>query len=81
MQNWRQYAESVTALFVIADPIGAVPIFISLTTSQTQCERKRTAKIVAVTVAIVLVVSILQASHCWPFSELASRPSGSVVEF
>jgi multiple antibiotic resistance protein len=58
MQNWRQYAESVTALFVIADPIGAVPIFISLTTSQTQCERKRTAKNVAVTVAIVLVVSI-----------------------
>jgi multiple antibiotic resistance protein len=58
MQHWRQYAESATALFVIADPIGAVPIFISLTPNYTKEERQLTTNITAMTVAIVLVVSI-----------------------
>jgi len=58
MQDWRHYAESATALFVIADPIGAVPLFITLTTNQSEYERRRTVNVAAVTVAIVLVVSI-----------------------
>jgi multiple antibiotic resistance protein len=58
MQNWGQYAQSATTLFVITNPFDAVPIFISLTANQTEQERKRTAKIVAATVAVVLIVSI-----------------------
>jgi multiple antibiotic resistance protein len=54
MQNWRQYAESATALFVIADSIGAVPIFISLTPNYTKEERQLTTNITAIMVAIVL---------------------------
>lgn len=45
-------------LFVIADPIGAVPLFITLTTNQGEHEKRRTAKVAAATVAIVLVLSI-----------------------
>jgi multiple antibiotic resistance protein len=58
MQEWRYYAESATALFVIANPIGAVPVFITLSTSHTSEERKRITNMTAATVAAVLVVSI-----------------------
>ncbi len=39
MQDWRHYAECATALLVIADPIGALPIFICLATNHTGCRR------------------------------------------
>jgi multiple antibiotic resistance protein len=58
MHDWRTYAEIAIALFVIADPIAAVPIFITLTATNTDAERKRIASIAALTVAIVLVSSI-----------------------
>jgi multiple antibiotic resistance protein len=58
VQNWRQYAEIAVSLFVIANPIGAIPVFISLTISEPEQVRRRTAKIAAATVAIVLVVSV-----------------------
>ena len=58
MQDWRTNAEIATSLLVIADPIATIPIFITLTNGQTGLERKRTASITALTVAIVLVLSI-----------------------
>jgi multiple antibiotic resistance protein len=58
MQDWRTNAEIATSLFVIADPIASIPIFITLTTGHTDQERKRTAAVTAITVATVLVLSI-----------------------
>lgn len=58
MQNFREYAESAIALFVIANPIGAVPIFITLTATASAEEQRHTARTTAITVAIVLVVSV-----------------------
>jgi len=58
MHDWRTDAEIATALFVIADPIAAIPIFITLTSGNTDEERKRTASVAALTVATVLVSSI-----------------------
>jgi multiple antibiotic resistance protein len=58
MQDWRTSAEIATALFVIADPVAAIPIFITLTAGETDEERKRTASVTALTVAAVLVSSI-----------------------
>ena len=58
MQNWRQYVEIALSSFVIANPIGAIPIFISLTADHPEPARRRTAKITAATVAIVLVASV-----------------------
>jgi multiple antibiotic resistance protein len=58
MHNFRDYAESAIALFVIANPIGAVPIFITLTATATAQEQRNTARTAAITVAIVLVISI-----------------------
>lgn len=58
MHNWRQYTETVIALFVIANPLAAIPLFISSTTRQSEYQKQRTARLAALTVAIVLVTSI-----------------------
>lgn len=58
MQTWTQYAQSAIALFTVANPIGVVPIFISLTDNQTEQQTKRTAKVTTATVAIVLVATV-----------------------
>jgi multiple antibiotic resistance protein len=57
MQNWRTYTHIAIALFVIADPIGAIPIFLNLTHDQARQEKDRTAMITAGTVAAVLVLA------------------------
>src|SRR5579885_1088905 len=55
MPDWHKYAEIAIALFLLADPIGAVPIFLTLTVDQTREERKTTALLAAATVAAVLI--------------------------
>jgi multiple antibiotic resistance protein len=80
MQDWRHYAESATALFVIADPIGAVPLFITLTTNQGEHEKRQTAKVAATTVAIVLVVSIFAGQPLLTFFGISVPEEASVKD-
>jgi multiple antibiotic resistance protein len=58
MQDWRTSAQIATALFVVANPVAAIPIFITLTAGNTAEERKHFASVTALTVATVLVSSI-----------------------
>jgi multiple antibiotic resistance protein len=58
MHEWSEYAQIAIALFVIADPIGTIPFFLSLTSGLTEEEKKHTAKVTSLTVAIVLVLSV-----------------------
>lgn len=57
MLAWNEYVQIVIALIVIIDPLGAIPIFISLTAQQTDEQRKRTAYVASFSVAVILVVS------------------------
>lgn len=57
MLSWNEYAQIVVALIVITDPIGAIPLFISLTARETEMERKKTARVACLSVAIILVAS------------------------
>lgn len=57
MLSWNEYAQIVVALIVITDPIGAIPLFISLTARETDAERRKTARTACVSVAIILVAS------------------------
>lgn len=59
MQDWHEYTKLLTTLFVIVDPLAAIPIFLSLTSDQSVTERNRSAKVTASTVAVVLIVAIL----------------------
>src|SRR5579885_1932496 len=55
MGDWSKYAQILIALFLLADPLGAIPVFLVLTSEQGREERKRTAALAAGTVAVVLI--------------------------
>ncbi|HET7588362.1 MAG TPA: YchE family NAAT transporter [Gammaproteobacteria bacterium] len=59
MHQWAEYAKFFAALLAMTNPIGAIPIFIDLTTTETESQRKRTAFSAALTALVVLVVSLL----------------------
>ncbi|MCW3479160.1 NAAT family transporter [Neisseriaceae bacterium JH1-16] len=54
-----EIAKIFIALLVLVNPLGAIPIFISLTPTADQAERKKIAKTTALAVAIVLVLFAL----------------------
>ena len=58
MKNWTDYVHILTALLVITNPIGALPVFITLTREQTPAARRNTARITATAVAVVLIVGM-----------------------
>ena len=53
MKTWTDYIHILTALLVITNPIGAIPVFITLTRDQLKPERRRSARITATAVAVV----------------------------
>ena len=53
-----EYLKSLAALLSIVNPVGAIPVFIKLTDSQTRVERDRTSLRSAVTTGLVLLVSL-----------------------
>lgn len=58
MIDWAYLFKIGLALFAIVNPIGSVPIFISATQGWPAEDRERTAKTAAVTVFLVLVMSV-----------------------
>ncbi|HEV2333248.1 MAG TPA: YchE family NAAT transporter [Gammaproteobacteria bacterium] len=59
MAAWVEYLKFFAGLIAILNPIGVIPLFINLTYNQTAAERNRTALVAAVTVGVVLAVSLL----------------------
>lgn len=55
--EWALFLKQMIALFVIINPVGALPMFIALTASHTTSEKQQAAKTAATTVAVVLWVS------------------------
>jgi multiple antibiotic resistance protein len=82
MQSWTTYAKVLTALFVIANPVGAVPVFINLTTRYEPSEKRRTASVTAVTVFVVLITAALcgdRLLHCFGISVASFRVGGGIL--
>lgn len=59
MLQLHEYLEILTAMIVIVDPLGAIPIFISLTAGQNDKERSYTARVAVMVGALVLVIACL----------------------
>jgi multiple antibiotic resistance protein len=59
MIEWTGYIKIFTTLLAIVNPLGVIPIFISLTSGLTEQGRKRTARITSTAVAVVLIVAAL----------------------
>jgi multiple antibiotic resistance protein len=81
MPDWHQYAQIAIALFVIADPIAAIPIFLSLTGEQSRKEKNDTAMVAAVRVSVVLVGSIFLACRRCMFLVAGPHRFRSAAEF
>jgi multiple antibiotic resistance protein len=59
MLDHAAYLKIFIGLLAIVNPLGAIPIFISLSTGLSRDERKRIINIVATTVTSILLVSLL----------------------
>ncbi len=59
MSEWSEYAKFFAGLTSIVNPIGTVPLFLSLTLSQTPNFRRRTALFTSVSVIVVLLIVLI----------------------
>ncbi len=55
--HWAYFFKLCAGLFAVLNPLGAVPVFISITEHRPAAERNRIARIAALTVGCVLLVS------------------------
>lgn len=56
---WSEYAKFLAALLAIVNPIGAIPVFIDLTSGQNGTQRRRTGFSAAITTFVVLIIVLL----------------------
>jgi multiple antibiotic resistance protein len=59
MLDWTEYIKIFTALLAIVNPLGAIPVFVSLTGDLSGQKRSRIVRTTSVAVAVVLVVATL----------------------
>lgn len=57
MLEWTEYAKIFLALLVIVNPVGAVPLFVSMTAENNGEEKKRIARSASTAVGVVLIVA------------------------
>ncbi|MEW6050119.1 MAG: MarC family protein [Candidatus Zixiibacteriota bacterium] len=82
--SWREYLEILTAIIIIVDPLGAIPIFISLTGNQSEHERSHTARVAVLFAALVLIGAIFAGKPMLDFFgiRIASfRVAGGILVF
>lgn len=59
MNEWTDYLKFLVAVVSIANPIGVIPVFVTLTEGQTKWEQRSTAKRTCLAFAIVLIVVLI----------------------
>lgn len=59
MLDWTEYVKILVAILVIVNPLGAIPFFISLTSSLSPRDRRHIPNVTSLSIAIVLMVSAL----------------------
>jgi multiple antibiotic resistance protein len=57
MLEWTGYIKIFTTLLAIVNPLGIIPIFVGLTGSLAEDERKRIAHAASIAVAVVLIIA------------------------
>jgi len=62
MLEWNDYIKLLAGLISVVDPIGAIPVFLSLTENRSPADCRRTARICAMAVGIVLLTSLLSGN-------------------
>lgn len=67
MLDLNEYIKITTGILVIVNPLGAVPVFVSLTSTQSARERSRTAWITAASAGLVLLLAALSGESILHF--------------
>ena len=57
--EWTGYVKIFTSLLAIVNPLGVIPVFVSLTRSSTEQERRNIARTTGITVAVILIAAAL----------------------
>ena len=57
MLDWSEYAKILLALLVIVNPVGAVPLFASMTAENSTEEKRRIARSASTAVGVVLIIA------------------------
>ena len=77
--NLNLFATSFTTVLVIQDPLGAIPIFLSLTSRQNHEERKRSAReATLVSLAVILIFAIF-GRYILKFLGISLQTSGGLL--
>lgn len=82
MQGLAEYIKIFTAILVIVNPLGAVPLFISMTSHQPQEERERTVRHAVLSVGVVLIAACLFGDsllHFFGVSMASFRVGGGIL--
>ena len=67
MLDWAEYTKFFLALIVIVNPLGAVPLFVSMTQQHTIEQKRRTARVASSAVAVVLVLAAIGGQQLLAF--------------
>ena len=67
MHDWAEYTKFFLALLVIVNPLGTVPLFVSMTAGHSAEERRKIARVASLAVGVVLVVSAIGGQHLLAF--------------
>lgn len=59
MLEWSDYAKMLISLLVIVDPLGIIPIFISITTGHSVEDRRHIAKIACIAMGAVFLATVI----------------------
>lgn len=82
MAHWTEYTRFVVALVAVLDPFLAIPMFLTLTSDATDAQRRRTARVITLTVFIVLIVAAVAGEtilHLFGASLASFRVGGGLV--
>jgi len=67
MAEWTEYVKIFTTLLAIVNPLGIIPIFVSLTDNLTREDSRRIAMMSSLTVAAVLILAALIGKYILSF--------------
>jgi multiple antibiotic resistance protein len=59
MTEFTEYIKIFTTLLAIVNPLGTIPVFVSLTSSSNEPERNHIARTTSISVAVILIVATL----------------------
>ncbi|MHB1083405.1 MAG: NAAT family transporter [Thiobacillus sp.] len=67
MLDYAQYVKIFIDLLAILNPLGVIPLFISMTADENAKQRRKTIDMVAIGVTIILLVSLFLGEHLLSF--------------